>query len=119
MTVTIASFALMLAAQNPYWHLPATIEALKDVEAVNSERHSDGSVYQERGVLYADEAFRIRKGERFQMVKVYGEGGCRIRFKNKEHDVSSCPWLEGFSDPQADIYRVISGHLSRRNGKRP
>jgi hypothetical protein len=99
-------FGLMLAVQSP-WRLPATIEALRDVEAgpYNARR-------EQRGVLYTDRVFKIRKGERFQMVKVYSEGSCRIRFKSKEYDVSSCHWLEGFTDQEADIYKVISGHRS-------
>ena len=42
------------------------------------------------------------------MIKIYSEGECRIRFEKKEYDVSSCPWLDGFSDHQTDIFKVIS-----------
>jgi hypothetical protein len=106
----VFAFGWMLAAQNPYWRLPAIVEALRDVEV---HPLIDPTLGEQRGVLYSGETFQIRKGERFQMIKIYGEGGCRIRFKNREHDVSSCHWLEGFSDPEADIYKVISGHVGR------
>ena len=68
-------------------------------------------------MLYADATVQIRRGERFQMIKIYTEGGCRIRFKREEYDVQSCHWLEGFRDPEADIYRVISGHINQAKGK--
>jgi len=42
------------------------------------------------------------------MVKVYTEGECRIRFQSREYDLHSCPWLDGFADHQADIFRVLS-----------
>lgn len=110
MNAVLIVLGLMLAAQNPNWRLPATIEALRDVES----RPYNPVLGEQRGVLYAGDVFQIRKGERFQMIKVYSEGGCRIRFKSKEYDVTSCHWLEGFTDPEADIYKVISGHLPQK-----
>ena len=71
-----------------------------------------------RGVLYLSggRSFTIAKGQRFLMVKVYDEGECRIKFENREYDVGSCPWLDGFRDHQEDIFKVVSG---RRSGKLP
>src|SRR5262249_42410280 len=62
---TLTLLALVaLAAQpqtNPNWHLPATIEALRDVKA--------GRGPYERGKLGLDaDEFVIKKGERFQMI---------------------------------------------------
>ena len=96
--------ALMLFAQTgSRWLLPLTIEVRQDVAV----RASEGSHGQERGVLYASQAFQIKKGQRFQMIKIYTEGECRVRFQQREHDLHSCPWLDGFADHQSDIFRVI------------
>ena len=65
--------------------------------------------FEVRGTLYAGrntEPFVIRKGEAFQMIAAGGESGCRIRFDKREHDLSSCPWLEGFTDHWTDIFEV-------------
>jgi hypothetical protein len=90
------------------WEFPVTIEALQDVPAHGAEAAS-----QRRGILYigAAEPFTIKKGERFQMVKTYSEGGCRIQFENRQYDVSSCPWMDGFTDHQVDIFRVVQRRL--------
>ena len=86
------------------WRLPVTIEAAKDIPA-----RQEGRAGQQRGTLYiSGSPFLIRKGQRFQMIRIYAEGECRIRFEKKEYDVSSCPWLDGFSDHQTDIFKVIS-----------
>jgi hypothetical protein len=67
-------------------------------------------------VLYVGrgQSFTVKKGQRFLMVKVYEEGGCRIEFEKKQYDVSSCPWLDGFRDHQEDVFRVVSGDRSER-----
>ena len=52
--------------------------------------------------------FRLRKGQRFQMIAIDREGSCRIRFGKREYGLTSCPWLEGFTDHQSDIFRVIA-----------
>lgn len=110
MAMTVAGWlmaALMLAVgAQSRWHLPVTIEVTQDVDVRSSERRPDGSFGQLRGSLYASKAFKIRKGQRFEMVKIYTEGECRIRFQKKEYDLSSCPWLDGFADHQADIFRM-------------
>jgi hypothetical protein len=87
--------------------LPLTIEVAQDVPIKTSERRSDGSNGQERGVLYSTEAFRIGRGQTFEMTAVLREGGCRIRFQGEEHEPSSCPWLPGFADRQADIFQIV------------
>jgi hypothetical protein len=104
---------LVVPAGRTEWRLPATIEALRDVPT-----HSVQPPRQSRGILYVSgkRSFTIRKGQRFLMVKVFDEGECRIKFENREYDVSSCPWLDGFSDHQEDVFKVVSG---RRGGKLP
>ena len=104
---------LILPARQTGWRLPATIEALRDVPAQSVQPPS-----QLRGVLYVTggKSFTIKKGQRFLMVKVFDEGECRLKIENKEYQVSSCPWLDGFTDHQEDVFRVVSG---RRGGKQP
>jgi hypothetical protein len=60
-------------------------------------------------VLYVGhgQAFTVKKGQRFLMVKIYDEGGCRIEFEKRRYDVSSCPWLDGFTDHQRDVLVAI------------
>ncbi|MDO8270591.1 MAG: hypothetical protein Q7U82_01550 [Gammaproteobacteria bacterium] len=84
--------------------LPLTIEVTQDVQVKSSESRG-----QPRGTLYTAGNFRISKGQRFQMVAIGQEGGCRIIFQDAEHDLSSCPWLPGFRDHQQDIFVVIPG----------
>jgi hypothetical protein len=77
--------------------------------------HAEDTHGQKRGVLYIGrgQAFTVRKGQRFQMVKVNAEGGCRIEFEKTPYDVSSCPWLDGFRDHQDDVFKVVSGRSDR------
>jgi hypothetical protein len=84
------------------WGLPVTIEVLQDVRA--EVGHPPGK----RGILYSNAAFSISRGERFEMIEVHQEGGCKISVKEKVYDLSSCPWLTGFPDHQGDIFKVIS-----------
>src|SRR5690349_16487462 len=82
----------------PGWHLPVTVEVTRDVEVQSSAHVS----HEARGTLYSwtrlsHRAFWIKRGERFQVVKIYSEGECRIRFKNRDYDITSCPWLPGFA----------------------
>ena len=110
MTVLLGLLAVgwMLAAPaQSDRRLPVTIQVMQDVDVKTSERRPDGSVGQERGSLYSSKAFRIKKGQRFQMIKLLGEGECRIQFEKKIYDLSSCPWLEGFTDHEKDIYKII------------
>jgi hypothetical protein len=87
-------------------HPPVTIEVRQDVEVVQD------ALKQVRGKLYVlllgAEPFWIRKGQRFEMIEEHGEGECRIRFEGKEYLASSCPWLEGFTDHQREIFQVVA-----------
>ena len=93
------------------WRFPATIEVLQDV-TVNTGLMGDFK----RGVLQAAPLpwrrmppFTLRRGERFQMLRVEDEGGCIVRIRHHTYDVSSCYWVSGFADAQADIFKVVSG----------
>jgi hypothetical protein len=86
--------------------VPKTIEVLGNVDVVHNSVPK-----QQRGRLYLDDnkvmPFRLKKGETFVMVGVGSEGGCRIRFKATIYGLASCPWLDGFTDHQDDIFRVV------------
>lgn len=86
--------------------LPVTVELRRAVAVRTTEVLRDGTSHQVRGVLYADTVMSLRVGERLTMVAVGTEGGCRVRIRGRELAVRSCPWLEGFTDHQADIFRV-------------
>ncbi len=92
------------------WRLPVTIETLQDVQV-----HATETGAQKRGVLYVggEKSFTIKKGQRFLMVRVYADGECRIQFEGAEYDVSSCPWLDGFSDHQEDVFKVATDESER------
>jgi hypothetical protein len=108
--VCVALSAIPTVGQTK-WRLPVTIEAVRDVSAAAVETGR-----QERGVLYVGrgKSFTIKKGQRFLMVAVAAEGGCRIEFEKKQYDVSSCPWLDGFADHQEDFFKVITGRSGGR-----
>jgi hypothetical protein len=107
--VCSALFALSTLDQTK-WRFPVTIEALEDVPAQVEE-----TAQQVRGVLYVGRGplFTVKKGRRFLMLKVNKEGGCRIEFEKKQYDVSSCPWLDGFTDHQEDVFKVVSERQGR------
>jgi hypothetical protein len=67
---------------------------------------SFGSASHAKDIGWRDESFVARKGQTFQMIKVGREGSCQIRFDRREYDLSSCPWLDGLTDHQTDIYEV-------------
>jgi hypothetical protein len=85
-----------------------TIEVQRDVEV----RHNS-EAREPRGTLSLNDKnakpFRLKKGQRFRMIRIGQEGSCRIRIEKREYDLTSCPWVEGFTDHQSDIYRVIQG----------
>jgi hypothetical protein len=90
------------------WQLPVTIRAKRDVPVENSQPLG----HEEIGRLYVSpqhEPFVIRKGDNFQMIAIGQEGGCRIRVSKREYDVSSCPWLDGFTDHWPDVFEVVAG----------
>jgi hypothetical protein len=86
--------------------LPVTIEVNRNVEVTHSTES-----HESRGKLYLEDAkakaFRLTKGQRFQMVQTGEEGSCRIRFDGNEYHLKSCPWLDGFSDHQTDVFSVV------------
>jgi hypothetical protein len=107
----VASLADAQTPSAPVWDgnsLPITVEVSQDVPVKISERRVDGSYGQERGTLYSSVAFLIAKGERFQMVQMLSEGSCRIELNGAQHVLSSCPWVPGFTDNQADIFRIVA-----------
>jgi hypothetical protein len=73
------------------------------------ERHRRGTLVIARDA----QAFTIKKGETFQMTKLLGEGGCQIRFLKKNYDLGSCPWLEGFTDRETDIYLPVATNRTK------
>jgi hypothetical protein len=86
---------------------PVTIELLRDVEVTRGSQ-----IHLARGTLDLDDPdakpFRLRRAQRFEMIKAGPEGSCRIRFEDTEYALSSCPWMEGFTDHQPDIFRVVA-----------
>ena len=68
----------------------------------------DGETPEPRGVLYGDTTLVIRKGDTLEMVAEEQEGGCRIRYAARVITVASCHWLPGFTDPQRDIFEIVS-----------
>jgi hypothetical protein len=88
---------------------PTTIEVLKDVRVMNNTKPDESG---DRAVLYIYsekvKEFELKKGQRFVMTKMLEEGGCLIRINKKEYGISSCHWLEGFSDHRADIFRIVA-----------
>jgi hypothetical protein len=105
--VRIIALLIIFAALQMTRHLPITVEVERDVEVTGNTESAE-----RRGILYLDnlkaESFRLKKGQRFQMIAVGQEGGCRIRFDGKEYGLTSCPWLEGFRDHQTDVFRVVT-----------
>jgi len=85
---------------------PITVEVRQDVEVTHNT-----TPYESRGTLYLTDLnakeFRFKKGQRFQMIQIMGEGSCRIRFEDKEYGLTSCPWLDGFRDHQTDVFVIV------------
>jgi len=102
----VALFMIFGALAQVSRQLPVTIEVKQDVEV--TQAYSQDS----RGKLRLDnvkaQAFRIRKGQRFQMVKIGQEGSCRITFEGEEYGLTSCPWLDGFTDHQTDVFSIVT-----------
>jgi hypothetical protein len=105
MIAIILGVALTLQSRTATrWHLPVTIRVLQDVPV-----RSDSQSTLQRGILYVgpkETEFVIPNGQTCEMIRVASEGGCQIGFEKLERDVSSCPWLDGFRDHQADIFNV-------------
>jgi hypothetical protein len=94
--------------------VPLTIEAKQDVEVLvgfaSKEVRGKLYVWQTYPGHASETPFVIRRGERFQMIKDEGEGQCRIRYRGKTHQLTSCPWLDGFTDHQQDIFQILLPH---------
>jgi hypothetical protein len=103
---TIVLLMILTAPGQVSRRLPVTIEVKRDVEVVQFQKANDS-----RGTLYLDDftarPFRLKKGQRFQMLEVGQEGGCRIRFEDREYGLISCPWLDGFRDHQTDVFSNV------------
>ena len=98
--------AAQSARADPVWDgasLPITIEVKQDVPV--GLRYC--GIYFQRATLCSDGDFTIRKGQRFRMVEVLQEGGCRFEFVGSPHESPSCPWLPGSLDSQGDIYVIV------------
>jgi hypothetical protein len=108
MTATLSLLALWVLFQHPTQSKdrPITVEVTQDVEVIHNTKP-----HQSRGTLYLNDLytkeFRIKKGQRFQMIQITTECGCRIRFEGKEYGLSSCPWLDGFRDHQSDVFFIV------------
>jgi hypothetical protein len=108
-SIAVAMIATVATVGQTRWRLPVTIEAVQDVSTRSVETGG-----QARGVLYVGRgnAFTIKKGEHFLMVKIAAEGGCRVEYEKRQYNVSSCPWLDGFRDHQEDFFKVVTGRAS-------
>jgi hypothetical protein len=98
-------------------HLPVSLKVTQDV-AVKPYSRPPGH---QRGTLEIGgdaKGFTITKGKTFQMTELLGEGGCRIRFLERDYSLGSCPWLEGFTDPETDIYQPIAANRPKGRGPR-
>jgi len=103
--MTVANVWLVVAVFLQTPTVPLTIRVLQDVPVESGQRLP----YQERGHLYIApglEPFTIKKGDTFQMLAIGQEGGCRIKYREREYDTPTCPWLEGFTDHQTDVFEV-------------
>ena len=103
------------SAQVPWSvRLPITIEVKRDVEVLTWDyRRAEA-----RGTLYLGlvdaTGFRLRRGQRFQVIKVEGEGQCWIRVLGKKYLLMSCPWFEDYRDHQSDIFAVVTSTPTRK-----
>ena len=90
--------------------VPVTIEAKQDVQVLVGlvSREARGKLYVWQTPQANETPFVIRRGERFQMIKEDGEGQCRIRYRGKTFRLTSCPWLDGFSDHQQDSFQIVA-----------
>jgi hypothetical protein len=86
--------------------VPITVEVTRDVPVKNCGF--------EQGALCARAEFVIPRGGRFQMLAVGLEGGCTIEYRGVQHEVSSCPWVPGFTDPQANVFVIVEVPGDRR-----
>jgi hypothetical protein len=103
----LLTHSLFVQKDDPRRSLPFTVEVLVDVEVLPYPQQGP----ERRGVIYADRGVKptvIKKGQTFQTIKSGAEGSCTIRFAKKDYLLASCHWMPGFTDPQADIFKVLS-----------
>ena len=101
-------FGLSLSAQvETVWRLPVTIQVTRDVPI--QQFRADAN--ERRGVLYFNRTTQkgalVKKGQTFQMTRLNPEEQCRIRFRESDYDLMSCPWRDGYKDHQSDIFKVL------------
>jgi hypothetical protein len=105
-TLSLLTLWVLFSTPTQSKDIPITVEVRKDVEVTHNTKP-----YESRGKLYLTDLntkeFRLKKGERFQMIQMTGEGSCRIRFEGKEYGLTSCPWLDGFRDHQTDVFVIV------------
>jgi hypothetical protein len=107
---------LVTSAQVPWSvRLPITIEVKQDVEILTWDYKRPEA----RGTLYLAlvdaTGFRLRRGQRFQVIKIEGEGQCWIRVLGKKYLLMSCPWFEDYRDHQSDIFEVVTSTPRRKD----
>jgi hypothetical protein len=86
--------------------VPITIEVSKSIR-VYSKMPRPEEPKHERGSLYGNGDFLIAAGHRFKVVKLLPEGTCRIEYAGHSYDLILCPWMPGYADPRADIFRIV------------
>lgn len=75
------------------------ITLMRDVRVVDR-----GAAPEERGVLYGDTSLVLPRGTELTMIRIGLEGGCTVRRGALLLSLTSCPWLDGFTDHQSDIF---------------
>lgn len=63
-----------------------------------------GAAPEVRGVLYGDTSLVLPRGTELTMIRIGLEGGCTVRHGALMLSLTSCPWLDGFTDHQSDIF---------------
>lgn len=48
----------------------------------------------------------IKKGQKIRVVSDDGEGTCSIEFVKKVYSLLDCPWLEGHTDLQQNVFEI-------------
>jgi hypothetical protein len=107
--ILLLCVSLTAQAEGVAWDLktvPITIEVLKNIRVYSKEPRPEEPKH-ERGSLYGNGDFEIAAGKRFRVTKLFREGTCRIEFAGEEYDLSLCPWMDGYADPRADIFRIV------------
>jgi hypothetical protein len=101
--------SLPVLAEGVAWDgktVPITIEVSKDIRVYSKTPRPDEPKH-ERGSLYGNGDFTIVSGRRFEVVKLLPEGTCRIEYVGRSYDLISCPWMAGYADPRADIFKIV------------